>query len=115
MHTAHLAGNTSGVSKSSSDWLNSTGFPGDVCVAFFNILPGNKNAVAPNPLTKEESRRVYNCVAEHLPGSRNTGFSKVCEKCKVRGIIIHPRVLHTGLFLWRHFHAPDHDVAQNET
>ncbi len=28
---AHLSGNTSGVSKSSSDWLNYTGFPGDVC------------------------------------------------------------------------------------
>ncbi len=60
LHMAHLSGNTSGVSKSSSDWLNYTGFPGDVCVAFFNILPGNKNVVAPNPLTKEESRRVYN-------------------------------------------------------
>ncbi len=60
MHMAHLSGNTSGVSKSSLDWLNYTGFPGDVCVAFFNVLPGNKDAVAPNPLTKEESRRVYN-------------------------------------------------------
>ncbi len=59
MHMAHLSGNTSGVSKSSSDWLNYTGFPGDVCVAFFNV-PGNKNAVTPNPLAKEESRRVYN-------------------------------------------------------
>ncbi len=57
----HLSGNTSGVSKSSSDWLDYTGFPGDVCVAFFNIPPGNKNAVVPNPFTKEESRRVYNC------------------------------------------------------
>ncbi len=55
MHMAHLSGNTSGVSKSSSDWLNYTGFPGDVCVVLFNIPPGNKDAVAPNPLTKEES------------------------------------------------------------
>ncbi len=38
MHMAHLSGNTSGVSKSSSDWLNYTGFPGDVCVAFFNVV-----------------------------------------------------------------------------
>ncbi len=64
-----LAGNTSGVSKSSSDWLNYTGFPGDVCVAFFNVPPGNKNAMAPNPLTKEESRRVYKCDDERLSGS----------------------------------------------
>ncbi len=28
--------------------LNYTGFPGDVRVAFFNIPPGNKDAVTPN-------------------------------------------------------------------
>ncbi len=56
MHMVHLSGNTSGVSKSSSDWLNYTGFPGDVCVAYFNVAPGNKDAVTPNPLTKEESK-----------------------------------------------------------
>ncbi len=71
MHMAHLAENISGVSnsKSSSDWLNYTGFPGDVCVAFFNVPPGNKNAMAQNPLMKEESRRVYNCDDERLSGS----------------------------------------------
>ncbi len=55
MHMVHLSGNTSGVSKSTSDWLDYTGFMGDVCVTFFNVPPGNKNAVVPNPLTKEES------------------------------------------------------------
>ncbi len=30
MLMAHKSGNTSGVSKLSSDWLNYTGFPGDV-------------------------------------------------------------------------------------
>ncbi len=69
MNMAHLAGNTSGVLKLSSDWLNSTEFPGDVCVAFFNIPPGNKNAMVPKPLRKEESCRVYNCDDEHLSGS----------------------------------------------
>ncbi len=61
MQKEQLSGNTSGVSKSSSDWLNYTGFPGYVCAAFFNIPPGNKDAVTPNPLTKEESRCVYKC------------------------------------------------------
>ncbi len=69
MYMAHKSGNTSGVSTSSSDWLNYTGFPGDVCVVFFKVLPGNKYAVTPNPLTKEESRQVYNCDDEHLSGS----------------------------------------------
>ncbi len=69
MHMAHLSGNTSGVSKSSSDWLNYTGYPGDMCVAFFKVLPGNKDSVMPNPLTKEESHRVYNCDDKRLSGS----------------------------------------------
>ncbi len=49
MLTAHLAGNTSGVLKSTSDWFNYTGFPGDVRVAFFNVPPGNKDAAMPKP------------------------------------------------------------------
>ncbi len=55
MHTAHLSGNTSGGSKSSSDWLNYTGFTGDMCVVFFNVLPRNKDAVILNPLMEEET------------------------------------------------------------
>ncbi len=66
MHMVHLSGNTSEVSKSSSDWLNYRGFPGDVCIAFFNVSPGNKDAMALNPLTKEEIRRVYSCDDERL-------------------------------------------------
>ncbi len=68
MHMVHLSGNTSGVSTSSSDWLNYTGFLGDVCVEFFNVPPGNKDAVAPNPLAKEENRHVYKCDGERLSG-----------------------------------------------
>ncbi len=30
MHTGHLSGHTSGVLKSSADWFNYSGFPGDV-------------------------------------------------------------------------------------
>ncbi|XP_057184023.1 uncharacterized protein LOC130550544 [Triplophysa rosa] len=44
MHKAHFSGNTSARSKSSSDWLNFTGFPGDMRVAFFNGPPGNNKA-----------------------------------------------------------------------
>ncbi len=73
---AHKSGNTLGVSKSSSDWLNYTGFPGDVCVAFFNVPPGNKDTVAPNPLTKEESRCVYNCEDKRLSGSNKRWIFK---------------------------------------
>jgi len=41
-HMAHEIGNTSGASKSTTDWLNAAGFPGDVCVVFRG-LPGNND------------------------------------------------------------------------
>ncbi len=101
-------GNTSGVSKSSSDWLNYTGFLGDVLFAFFKVPPGNKDAVMSNPLTKEESRRVYNCDA--YQDQRYTGFFSSWHRI----FKIYPRVLHTDLLLWRHFHAPKRDDERNE-
>ncbi len=79
----HLSGNTSVVSKSSSNWLDYTGFPGDVCVAFFNALLGNKFAVVPNPLTKEESRRVYKCNDRRLSGSTKREFQKYVKYLKI--------------------------------
>ncbi len=97
MHMAHLSGNT-GVSKSSSDWLNYTGFPGDVCVVFFNVPPGNKYAVPPNLLTKEESRAFTNVTTSAYQDQLNAGFSKVCEIFKVRGI--------ESLKYVREFHTP---------
>ncbi len=86
MHMVHLSGNTSRASKSSSDWLDYTGFPGDVCVVFFNVLPGNKVTVVPNPLTEEESGCVYNCDNRCLSGSNKRWDLKVCEIIKVHGI-----------------------------
>ncbi len=46
-------------------------------VTFFNVLPGNKDAVIPNPLAKEESRRVYKCVDERLSGSTKCWIFKI--------------------------------------
>ncbi len=40
------------------------------------VPPGNKDAVAPNPLTKEESRRVYNCDKKRLSGSNKCWIFK---------------------------------------
>ncbi len=51
-----------------------------MCVAFFNVPPGNKDAVAPNPLTKEESCRVYKCDNERLSGSNKRWIFKNKEK-----------------------------------
>ncbi len=72
---AHKSGNTSGVSKSSSDWLNYTGFLGDVCVAFFNVQPGNKDAIVFTTVTTKAYQDQI-----------NAGFSKVCEIFEIRGI-----------------------------
>ncbi len=65
MYIVLLFVNTSGVSKSLSDWLN-TGFPGDASGAFIFGLPGNKDAVAPNSLTKQEICHVNKCDGECL-------------------------------------------------
>jgi len=55
----HFSGNTSGVSKSSSDWLNYTGFLGDVYVALYNVPPGNKDAVPSKPLMTNVTTNAY--------------------------------------------------------
>ncbi len=69
MHVAHKSGNTSGVLKSSLDWLNYTGFPGDVCVMFFNILASQKKKAV-----------VFITVTTSAYQDQiNAGFSKVCE------------------------------------
>ncbi len=86
MHMAHKIGNTSGVSKSSSDWLNYTGFPGDVCVAFRleTKMPWHQTP------HKEESRRVYNCDDVRLSGSTKRWILSLQHRIfKIR-----PRVLH---------------------
>ncbi len=70
-----LSGNTSVVLKSPSDWLNYTGFPGDVCVAFFNVPPGNKDAMTPNPL--KIVVMFTNVTMNAYQGRLNAGFSKV--------------------------------------
>ncbi len=59
MHMVHLSGNTSGDSKLSSDWLGYTGFPGDTCVTFFKVPPGNKDAVTQKP---SHERRKLPCL-----------------------------------------------------
>lgn len=56
--------------KSSLDQLNSTGFPGDLCVAFlFYFSPGNKDGLTPLPLKEEVSHHVYNYYNKQLSGS----------------------------------------------
>ncbi len=86
MAQAHLSGNTSGVLKSLSDCLNYTGFSGDVCVRFFNVLPGNKHAVVPNPLAQKKKVVFTTVTTSTYQCQLNSGFKKVCEIFKVSGI-----------------------------
>ncbi len=79
---AHKIGNTSGISKS-SDWLNYTEFLRDEFVIFFNVPPGNKDAMAPNPLTKKKAIVFTTVTMSAYQDQLNAGFSKVCEICKV--------------------------------
>ncbi len=109
MHMAHLAGNTSGVSKSSSDCLDYTGFPGDECVVFFNIPLGNKNAVMPNlphERRKPPCLQLMTSAGHACLDQLNAGFSKVCEKNKICGIESLKYVWE--FYTWRHFHSLKH-------
>ncbi len=84
MHTAHKNWNTSRVSKLSSDWLNYTGFPGDVCVVFFNVPREKKrwcNAKPPQERRRPSCLQLWRWVL-----IRNAEFLKVCEILKVCGI-----------------------------
>ncbi len=82
MHMEHKSVNTSGVSKSSSDLLNYTGFPGDVCVAFFYVPPGNKDAVRrrQTPSWKKKAvvftttvlSKLHFCCAAHMQKKKNS-------------------------------------------
>ncbi len=79
IHMAHLSGNTSGV----SNLLTYTGFPGDVCLTFFNILPGNKDAVMPKPPWKKRDVMFTTVTTSTYQHQLNAGFSKVREIFKV--------------------------------
>ncbi len=68
MYKVNISGNTSVVSKSSSDWLNYTGILGET------------------PLRKKKAIVFTNVTANVYQGQLNTGFSKVCEIFKVHGI-----------------------------
>ncbi len=94
---AHFSGNTSGVSKSSSDWFNIQDFQ-ETCVSRSLTSPGNKNAMAPNPLTKEEAVVLTNVTTSAYQDQLNAGFLKVCEIFKVRSI--------ESLKYVREFHTP---------
>ncbi len=98
MHMAHFSGNTSGVSKSSSDWLNYTWFPGDLCVAFFNVPPGKKMPWCQTPSRKKKAVVFTNVTTSAYQDQLNAGFLKVCELFKVRGI--------ESLKYVREFHTP---------
>ncbi len=93
--------------QSSSDWLNYTWFPGDVCIAFFNVPTGNKDSMAPNPLTKEESHRVTTVMTNACQDQINTDFSKLCEIFKVCGI--------ESLKYVREFHTPVYNCGDIST
>ncbi len=84
MHMAHFSGNTSGVSKSSSDWLNYTGFP---CVSrSLTFCLETKMPWRQTPSRKKKAIVFTNVTTSAYQDQLNAGFSKVCEIFKVRGI-----------------------------
>ncbi len=64
------------------------------------------------PPDEKKSRCVYNCDYKRLSGSTKCWIFKSMWHFLIlrhRIFKIHPRVSHTGLLLWQHFHAPKRD------
>ncbi len=59
---------------------------GEVCVTFFNVLPGIKDAMVPIPSRKKKAVVFTNVTANTYQDQQNAGFSKESEIFKVRGI-----------------------------
>ncbi len=95
---AHLSRNTSGVSKSSSDWLNYTGFP-ETCVSRSLTFRLETNMPwRQTPSRKKKAVVFTNVTTIVYQDQLNAGFSKVCEIFKVHGI--------ESLKYVREFHTP---------
>ncbi len=95
--TRHTYLNTSGVPKSSPDWLNYTGFPGDVCYVF-------KRPAWKQTLWRPRERRKPSCLklTRMLISQLNAWFPKVCSIFKES--LKYIQESQHGLLLW-HFHA----------
>ncbi len=104
---------------SSSDWLNSTGFPG-VCVSRVSrSLTTRLETKMPWSQTPSRKKKavVFTAVTTNAYQDQiNAGFSKICEIFNLQHRIfkIRLRVLHTGLLLWRHFYTQKHDGERNK-
>ncbi len=111
-----LSGNTSVVSKSLSDWFDYTGFPGDVCVTFFNGPPGNKMPWCQTPSRKKKAVVFTIVTTNTYQGRLNAGLSKVCDLFKVcaRESLQYIRKFHTQVCYCGDISTPQ-KVTLNET
>ncbi len=57
-----------------------------MCVAFFKVPPGNKDAMTPNPSRKKKAVVFTTVTTSAYQDLLKAGFSKVCEILKVCGI-----------------------------
>ncbi len=84
MHMVHLSRNTSRESKSSSDWLDYTGFLGDV--RSLTLCLETKLPWCQTPSRKKKAVVFRTVRTDAYHDQLNAGVSKVCEIFKVRGI-----------------------------
>ncbi len=68
------------------------------------------------PSQKKKAVVFTNVTTNAYQGQLNAGFSKVCEIFKVCGIesLKYVQEFHTGLLLWRYFHAQKRNAERNE-
>ncbi len=86
MHMVHFSRNTSVVSKSSSDWLNYTGFSGRRVSRSLTFHLETKMLWRQTPSRKKKAVVFTNVTANAYQSRLNAGFPKICEIFKVCAI-----------------------------
>ncbi len=87
-----------------------------MCVAFFNVPPGNKEAVSPIPSQKKNAAVFTTVTTSAYQDQQNARFSKVCEMFKVCGIesLKYVREFYTPFCYFADISTP-RNVTLNET
>ncbi len=115
MHMVHFSGNTSGVSKSSSDWLNYTQDFLEKCVSHSLMFRLETKMLWHQTPSRKKKAIVFTNVTANAYQSRwNKGFPKVCKNFKNWAIESLKYIRGFKMLLWRHFHAPKRDAERNE-
>lgn len=86
VYKVHKIENTSGVSKSSYDWLKSIGFQRDLCVVIFNGSSRKQSRRDAKPPYGNRKLVFITVTISFYHDQLNTVFSKLFEMCDIHSL-----------------------------